>query len=495
MARLFDQTMYRLLLLAGLFCSFLIGSTAIASPRKGEMVTWGTFQFIRSVGASLSHAYFATTDGLIRYNKLERRWEDPLTGADGLGQSQIRQIWPSRFDDRLSAQLDQGYAEYDLFFDRWYLRDDKPELDTIYSIIRTPMDFIPPMNFNYFSNGSIADMVGRSVSVSTVAEDNTGDLWIGTWGFGPAWARGGTKDIEFLPCGLLNSRVDVILPVDTELYLGGLLEVDSRAGLTVFHPDGAGTSYIEGGVVPGFGQVDITALAVDDDHLFVGTPYGLTILTRDGSRAIQTLGHKAGLPDDSITCLRMVSDSLFIGTLSGLCVWRRDTIWSIAPKTFAKSRIFDILPEGDNLWIASEWGAFRLNRKTGELARYADPAQFTAGRVYGFALAGSNLWMSADNGLLKINLKTAQVEPIRLNLLPRVARPVVANHRIAATITDHGVVLVHHDRANPISRDFTVADGLPSDRIHALYLDGDYIWIGSDKGLTRFWWNNPDRVD
>jgi hypothetical protein len=26
-------------------------------------------------------------------------------------------------------------------------------------------------------------------------------------------------------------------------------------------------------------------------------------------------------------------------------------------------------------------------------------------------------------------------------------------------------------------------------------MDDDYIWIGSEKGLTRFWWNNPNRVD
>ncbi len=486
---------FPLFALLSAICLVLPSDQTTASPRKGEMVTWGTFQFVRSVGVSLTHAYFATTDGLIRYNKLERRWEDPLTGADGLDESQIRQIWPSRFDDHLYAQLDFGYAEYDLFFDRWYLRNDLPELDTIYRIIRTPIDFIPPVNFNYFSSGSISDMVGRSVSISTVAEDNTGDRWIGTWGFGPAWARGGTRDMEFLPCGLLSSRVDVILPVDSDLFLGGMLTADSRAGITVFQPNGAGTSYIEGGVVPAFGQLDILALAVSEEYLFVGTPYGLTILSRDGSRVIQTLGDKAGLPDDSISCLQMISDSLFIGTASGLCVWHSDTIWSIAPKTFGKSRIYDMKPEGDNLWIASDWGAYRLNRKTGELARYADPGQFTAGRVYGFATAGNLLWMSADNGLLKINLKTAQVDPIRLSLMPQVVRPVVANQQIVATTTDHGFILVHHDRANPISREFTTSDGLPSDRIHALYLDGDYIWIGSEAGLTRFWWNNPDRAD
>ena len=42
---------------------------------------------------------------------------------------------------------------------------------------------------------------------------------------------------------------------------------------------------------------------------------------------------------------------------------------------------------------------------------------------------------------------------------------------------------------------FTTQDGLPSNEIYELLLDGDYLWIGSDRGLTRFLWNDPDRID
>lgn len=483
------------LLTAALLLAATTVSTAAAARLKGEMITWGTFQFVRSVGASITHAYFATTDGVVRYNKLEQRWEIPMTGADGLDGSLIRRLWPSRFDDHLFAQTNLGFFEYDPFFDRWYSRTDLPPLDTVYRQIQPPANLIPPTGFNYFAPGSITDLAGRSVSIANVAEDNNGDLWIGTWGFGPACTRGGSVEMEFLSCGLLQRRVDALVLADSVFFAAGELTIDSRAGITLFDPVNLSTSFIEGGVTVGFQQVGITALSVDDTTIYAGMPFGLLVMDRSTGQVRRTIDRRAGLADDSVICLTRISDSLFIGTASGLSLYRGDTVRIIAPRTLGSSRIFHLEPQDSNLWIASDYGAFRLNRATGEIARFLDPGQFTAGRVYDIQTSGRFLWMSADNGLLKINLKTAKTEPLRLNLLPNIRRPLAVNDEIAAVAGDHGLVLFHHRQAKPTSREFTTLDGLPSDRIHCLYLDGDYIWIGSDGGLTRFLWNNPDRVD
>jgi ligand-binding sensor domain-containing protein len=44
-------------------------------------------------------------------------------------------------------------------------------------------------------------------------------------------------------------------------------------------------------------------------------------------------------------------------------------------------------------------------------------------------------------------------------------------------------------------RVFTTEDGLADDRIQAILLDGAYIWLGTPGGLTRFYWDNPLRID
>ncbi|MCG8608755.1 hypothetical protein MJD09_27690, partial [bacterium] len=59
--------------------------------------------------------------------------------------------------------------------------------------------------------------------------------------------------------------------------------------------------------------------------------------------------------------------------------------------------------------------------------------------------------------------------------------------------TDRGILKL--DRKSKIWRRFTVEDGLIDNRVNAIALDGDYIWFGTDSGLTRFYWNDPSRID
>jgi len=53
-------------------------------------------------------------------------------------------------------------------------------------------------------------------------------------------------------------------------------------------------------------------------------------------------------------------------------------------------------------------------------------------------------------------------------------------------------------RHNPQFRSwyhYTELDGLVSDKVTSLAADGDYIWIGSFGGVTRFFWNDRKRND
>ena len=50
-------------------------------------------------------------------------------------------------------------------------------------------------------------------------------------------------------------------------------------------------------------------------------------------------------------------------------------------------------------------------------------------------------------------------------------------------------------RDPPFYKELNIQDGLPSDYINALLMDGDFLWIGSDNGLTRLQWSHPDFFD
>jgi hypothetical protein len=42
---------------------------------------------------------------------------------------------------------------------------------------------------------------------------------------------------------------------------------------------------------------------------------------------------------------------------------------------------------------------------------------------------------------------------------------------------------------------YTRQDGLLHDFVYDMEIDGDYIWFGTEGGVTRFLWNNPVRID
>ncbi|RKY79699.1 hypothetical protein DRQ00_03135, partial [candidate division KSB1 bacterium] len=52
-----------------------------------------------------------------------------------------------------------------------------------------------------------------------------------------------------------------------------------------------------------------------------------------------------------------------------------------------------------------------------------------------------------------------------------------------------------YDKQRRTWRLFTTEDGLLDNTVQAILPAGDYVWFGTPKGLTRFYWNAPYRID
>jgi len=149
----------------------------------------------------------------------------------------------------------------------------------------------------------------------------------------------------------------------------------------------------------------------------------------------------------------------------------------------------------NHLWIASGVGAYRLSLETGKLQKFNDPHGVLFSRVYDVEHYGSRVWLASDGGVLSLDINTGATEPYA-DILRRVdSRALAVNDSIVAVASDVGMTIIFLGRTKSFSRDFTTEDGLASNYVYSLVLDGDYIWIGTDRGLTRFLWNNPERVD
>jgi ligand-binding sensor domain-containing protein len=480
--------------------AFLIGCSAAtidAATLKGQAVTYSDFNFVNYVAASMNHVYYATTQGIIRYDKLREKWEDPLTGTEGIDNEDISKIWVDVFDSRLIAQTSAGLLEYDTLFNRWYPLDELPEQDNQNDHLEPAAIMHPPIGFTYEGDGRIVDRYNRSFYLNDILDDFSGTLWIGTWGHGPAKAGRTARQIELMPYGLLQKRVNALIKQDSLLWLSGEIFDSYRSGITVFDLRDSSFRHIESGLDRDFPAVDVNCLDADDTCLYVGTPTGLYCLDKRTEIVNRKFSSRSGLSEDYVSSVKVVGDSIFVGTTAGLNIISMvpDSIHLVRPEWFLDELIYDLEQVETSLWIATSSGAYRLKLTSGALQKFEDPDLVLFGDVYDVACYGNDLWFASDDGLVRLDRQTGDSEPFRLTSEKIRPRVLAVNDTIVAVASDKGMTLLFYKNKKPFTRLFTTDDGLPSNTVYTLLIDGDYLWIGTDEGLTRFLWNNPDRID
>jgi ligand-binding sensor domain-containing protein len=475
-----------------------LASAAFAFRPEGQVVNYADFRYVNYIATSVAKAYFATTNGIIVYNKLENRWEDPLTGYDGLVDNDVKRIWVDQFDQQLYAETITGRFNFDFTFHRWLQVNEIPDVGSEDKHVSPPTSMFPPFGYNYGSRGILIDPEARSFAMSDVVDDGHGNLWLGTWGNGAGRASVGANVIELLPYGLLQGPAYALqFDVDSSLVIAGPALSSPRTGISLFDQSNNGFSYIETGISPDLPTVDVSCLENDSTLFYIGTSHGIYLIERRNHEVTNRLDRRHGFSDENIVSLKREGDSLFAGTTSGLLLvsHRGDSVAYIGQRQFFNQTIFGLDVVADHLWVASSNGAYRVSLADGKLQQYKDPDAVLFSRVLNVAHFGKFLWLASDAGLVQINLETGSTSPYLIHTNRLDSRALAVNDRIAAVASDGGVTLIFYDRENPIIREFTVSDGLLSSYVYSLTLDGDYLWIGTDRGLTRFWWNNPHRID
>ncbi|MDZ4723551.1 MAG: hypothetical protein SGI97_06575 [candidate division Zixibacteria bacterium] len=474
-------------------------SSESADWKKKQAVTYASFSYVNHVASSLTHIFYATTNGILRFNKQTNEWEPPLTGTNGtnsLNGEEVKRIWAGTFGDKLYAETELGLYEYDLLFESWFPITELPKLEKNYEHIAPSQTLIPPVGSNYFGDGNFVDLHGRRYSIRDAIDDNSGTLWIGTWGYGPAKASASSWVMELLPFGLIQNRTDAIYVEDTLIWFAGSTLGQPRTGITAMTRDASQFFHIESGVSSDLPPVDVNCLAGDAKSLYVGTSTGLTILERQFWRQIRSVDRRHGLGDDNVLSLKKIGDSLFVGTAGGLTLIHHnlDSIRQVYPNQFSNRAVYDLERIGDFLWLATDAGAFRLSLISGELHEFIDTTQLIFSRVFDIEQSGENIWLAATNGLVKVNARTGVVTSFQDLSTRTSVRALAVNDKIAAVASDRGLTVFVLEGKNPRTWEFTTDDGLASNYVFDLYIDGDYIWVATDQGVTRFHWNDPKYI-
>lgn len=491
------KTRHLIVLSLVFICILAFAVPSDAQRLEDQATTWADFNYVNYVASSMSHVYFATTQGIIRYNKLERRWEDPMTGQPGLDERDIRRVWVNTFDEKLYAETFSGLFEYDQLFESWSPITELPDIRSNTRPVSPPDQMFPPFGYTYSAGGVLIDPYGRSFAITDMIDDGAGTLWLGTWGNGAGTAAGVGDPIDLLPFGLVQNRVNAIYDDGEKLWLSGLVDTSYRAGISIFDVASNSFSYVEEGVRSDFPLVDIYCLDGDSEAVYIGTENGLMMYDLQKQRITDHLNTRNGLTDNIVLSLERVGDSLFVGTDGGLTLldFAIDSVKYINSKEFLNQSIYSMAQQDTFLWIGASNGAYRYSLKTGKLQQYDDPKSVLFSHVYDIQVNGNEVWFVADGGVLMLDTKTGDTRDYQIISNRLWPSALAVNDEVAAVTSSRGMTLIFRNKYKPISREFSVEDGLPSPNVYSLLMDGDYVWVGTDLGLTHFYWNNPRRID
>ncbi len=484
------------LLVLGLFCLPAFSSTT-ASELPIEVVTYSNFNYILYVTSSLKHTYFATTEGIIRYNNMEESWAEPLTGTYGIDHQDIRRIWVDKFDEKLFAQTGSFLYEYDFLFEKWFPLSELPAFEYDFRHIKAPEFFHPPSGYIYSPDGSLTDAFGRDYVLTDLINDGSGNIWIGSWGLGPMQSSELTSSLELLPYGLLQKRVDAILNDMGTLWVGGYAIDPVRSGVTIFNPDDDNFSYIESGLQLYFPVVNISCFEQFNDLMVIGSDNGVYFVDKEKFDVSENLNRRDGITDNKILSLLAIGDTLLVGTANGMNMVTSSgkDVQLVYPSEFINKVIYDFQLVDSSVWIASSYGVYRMAIPSGKLQQFQDNEMFIFNDVYDIEQFDDFLFFSTNSGVLQLNIMTAEMVTHPSQSHQFTPRKLAVNEKIIALGSNDGLTIIFYDNDPPYSRTFTTEDGFPSNRIYSLEMDGDFLWIGTDNGLSRFWWNNPSRVD
>lgn len=469
----------------------------LSAGNEIDIVTYADFSHIRDIAVSMDHVYFATTEGVVRYDKFSDAWVKPLTGSPGVDYRNIFRIFVDQFDKKLYARTEINSYEYDMMFESWFFTNKIPSLDnSSREVTPSQIMFVPPA-YIYTGDGNIQDQTGFEYRINRMIDDGSGEIWLSVWGLGAA-KTSSSDIIEFLPYGLIQNRVNTIFDSDGIILASGDNIGTNRTGISFFDYDNNQFSYKESGLTFEFPDEDITCFEEDNKFYYVGTSGGLTVLDRENLNVVKRITERYGLIDDELLSLEIVKNKLYIGTLNGLQVLSTDTdsLRLVYSNQFKNQEIYDLELTDSTLWIASSVGAFQLHLKTNKLKQFRDPHHIIFNRVFNIKHEGVNLFIASQDGMVRLNLKTGKTTPFISDSHGINYRALAVNEDVAFLSTDFGFTMFYlTETGYSNEREFTTTDGIPSQFIFDLLVDGDFLWIGSDRGLSLFLWNDPDRID
>jgi len=232
--------------------------------------------------------------------------------------------------------------------------------------------------------------------VRAVIEDSRGRLWIGTSTGLDRMDADGSIHPQPLPTAS-GQPVSVLSLAEDEagsLWIGSYVD-----GVYRLDPEGTVGRY---GTEQGVPAGNIRTIAVGNGTVWLGTQRGVVRLDMEGEHA-GTARHVSGsaAPTGLITGMELEGDVLWVGTIEGVRVLRGDRFERIDLQSLGGGRsVYDFRRLGSDMWIMSDRGLYRY--REGTLARVGLEQGVPVDSVFRMMPdQQGNLWLTSNRGVMR----------------------------------------------------------------------------------------------
>lgn len=493
------NTRYTLLGLVVLI--FLLCASAFAIDRRGyypeDWISYTNTRYVRSIAVGFYNVYFGTTQGILQYDMNREQWLDPITSSDGLPDDEINMITVTDDGNRIHVNTPSGNYMYETAFKEWYPSDLFPisEVRNDLNQIGTFETYIAPFGFHIQQPHVITGPELREYPISTAVKSSQGDIWLGTWGLGPGLIESYGVEIDLLKFGLYTSDCRTMYLNDDRFYFGGRTNFRGENALTIWNRADNSWKYIEARYDNSFISDQVNAITSVDDNIFMATDFGLVSMSPDGT-VRKSYGSPGYFQTDLLLSLEHHGKYLFMGSDKGMYYLdlEGDSVEYMGGQLMANAAVLDIEYYKNDLWLGTDVGAVRYDFKTSRFYRYGS----TGGVLLGFMIdieadPSEGLWFAGEHHLVWMDDSFNERErfSIDADLDGFSPNKLAVGERFLWVATDYG--MYRYDRLKHYWKHYLEDDGIIDNRVYDLLLDGDYLWIATAGGVTRFYWNNPMR--
>ncbi|HEX9916358.1 MAG TPA: hypothetical protein VGB16_01355 [candidate division Zixibacteria bacterium] len=468
---------------------------------EGDWTSYTMTRYVTSIAMDDRTVYFGTSGGVIRYNKIERVWEDPFTTSDGLPDNRVNRIAYDKNEDVIWVDTPLGFASYNPTFKEWrreasfpleWVRSDRDSL-------KLP-DFFMEFGYDFFPDGYILDQRLSRYDITDYLRDDWGDnLWLATWGLGVAFGSLRSWNLQLYTFGLYQNDVKDICIDGGVAWFGGNDIFQNRVGITKYDRDKDKWEYFVEGYENNLGSARVNAIRASQNFVWFGTTQGLEVYSKK-KEEWSFYKRAKELRNSYITCLEYYRGSdkkdegiLYVGTYIGLCSYKvkKDSIAQFKDQNISSEYINCLKLSHNYLWVGTQMGTYRIPLAGGNAGVFSTPDGITNSNVNDIEEDKDKVWFATDRGILGYNPITEEREVYQISGNYPGSQPLrlAIDGKNLWVGTKNGVWRM--DKEKKIWDNFTIFDGLIDDEIQAMVLDGDYIWFGTPKGATRLYWNNP----